>query len=153
MSDKITPLLSKESVEKIKSVMEQLESKKLEIAERIEAERAEKYIRFIDDSLGVFAWLLTGTSVKLEIFKPKELRQNIHPNEPATARKTIPLYSKESVEKIKSVMEQLESKKQEVAENFDPGHAEKCIAGINGRLETFQLLLDCNPVRIKKTAE
>jgi len=69
---KIEPILSPESVEKIKSVIEQLENKKPEIVELCDPERVDKYIAFINDRIEVFQWLLTGDAAQLKIFKPKK---------------------------------------------------------------------------------
>ncbi|MCL2758364.1 MAG: hypothetical protein FWE64_03530 [Alphaproteobacteria bacterium] len=71
-----------------------------------------------------------------------------NPKNCSTTDKVTPLLSAESIAKIKSVIEQLENKKSEIAFNCAPDVAEKYIKGINGRLEVFQCLLAGDAARI-----
>ncbi|MCL1785894.1 MAG: hypothetical protein FWG39_01955 [Alphaproteobacteria bacterium] len=149
MTNKIAPLLSNESIAKIQNVMKQIENKKPEIAQKCDPELVEKCIKFIDQRLEVFQWLITGSAGRLKVFKPKNIEQHTPPAEQTATRKIIRLLNPESVEKINTVIEQLENKKLELVERLGPDVAAKYIPGIDGRLEVLHLMLTGLPVWIE----
>jgi len=71
-TSKLGPLLSPESIEKIKSVMKQLEDKKVEMSEKYPSETAERLIKSIDARIKALEWFLSGDAGQLKIFKPKK---------------------------------------------------------------------------------
>lgn len=71
MANSIELILSLESIDKIKSVIEQMKNKKLEIVGHYSPKKTEIYTEAIDAHIKVLEWFLSGKRGEVKIFKPK----------------------------------------------------------------------------------